>query len=255
MTRKAVIVAAGLSSRLYPLTSELPKALIPFGDETILARSIRLLTVNGIADIAVVVGFRGDQIRQAVGEAAEIVWNPFYRECNNMGSLMMARHFAGSDPFVYLHGDLVYTSDMLGDFLARSAQHTGVPRSPAHARGMTGSGSCLDLLVDFGHVDEEAMKVRVDGSNRLRDSSKSIPITEAAGEWTGIAVVQKPELVFGAIEDHMMTASLTDYDTAAFTTLAANAEVRCVATNGDSWKEIDTVDDLEAARAAFGATG
>lgn len=253
MTAKAVIVAAGLSSRLYPLTSELPKALLPIGSETLLGRSIRILRENGVRDIAVVVGFRADAIRDAVGDAATLVPNPFYRQCNNMGSLMMARAFVGEDPFAYLHGDLVYTENMLGDFLARSARHRGVPRSAGHSRGMTGAGSCLDLLVDFGPVDEEAMKVRTDADGRLIESHKDIPPGEAAGEWTGISVVQSPAAVFRAIEQHMMAGSLTDYDTAAFTALAKSGqEIRCIASNGDAWKEIDTADDLEAARHAFG---
>ena len=241
MTRKGVIVAAGLSSRLYPLTNETPKALLPVGDETMLARSIRILRSSGITQIAVVVGFRADAIRGSVGDAATLIPNPFYRQCNNMGSLMMAKHFAGKDPFVYLHGDLVYSERMLGDFLARADQP---------------GASCLDLLVAFGGVDAEAMKVRTDGSNRLIESNKSIPSGEAAGEWTGIAVVQEPAIVFDAIESHLMNVGLTDYDTAAFTSLAqAGHDVRCIEANDEPWKEIDTLEDLEAARAAFRTEG
>ena len=66
MLEKAVIVAAGLSSRLYPLTSDTPKALLPLGSESLLGRSIRLLRAAGISRIAVVVGFRAGSIRDAV---------------------------------------------------------------------------------------------------------------------------------------------------------------------------------------------
>ncbi|MEO8192536.1 MAG: phosphocholine cytidylyltransferase family protein [Gemmatimonadales bacterium] len=238
MTRKAVIVAAGLSSRLYPLTIDTPKPLLTIGDETMLARSIRLLRAAGISEIAVVVGFRPDSIREAVGGSATLVPNPFYRHCNNMGSLMMARAFAGDSPFLYLHGDLVYGEDMLRGFVEATAQP---------------NGSCLDLLTAFGQVDDEAMKVRTDDRRRLIESSKSIPLSEASGEWTGISAVQNAALVFGAIEKYMMTVSLTDYDTAAFTALASSGhEVRCIGASDDPWKEIDTVEDLEEARAAFG---
>lgn len=232
---KAVIVAAGLSSRLYPLTAETPKALLPIGNESMLARSIRLLRACGISRVAVVVGYQGSKI----GGLAEIelIANPFYRYCNNMGSLFMARHFVGDEAVVYLHGDLVYTEAMLGEFLKAA-------RTPGD--------SCLDLLTAFGHVDEEAMKVTVDSANRLIESNKAIPLGEAAGEWTGIAVIHRPRVVFGEIESHLMGGGLTNYDTAAFTTLAARHKVRCIPANDDPWKEIDTLEDLEAARAAFG---
>ncbi len=238
MPRKAVIVAAGLSSRLYPLTAETPKALLPIGDETLLARSIRLLREAGISHIAVVVGFRADSIRDAVDKGIAIIPNPFFRHCNNMGSLLFARDFAGDDSFVYLHGDLAYTGGTLKAFLDAA-------RDPGR--------SCLDLLTAFGEVDEEAMKVQVRDDNTLVESSKSIPHADAAGEWTGIAVVQEPHLVFDEIEAHMMHIGPGDYDTAAFTSLARAGEViRCIPANSDQWKEIDTMEDLAAARLAFG---
>ncbi len=237
MPDTAVIVAAGLSSRLYPLTSETPKGLLPIGGETLLGRSVRLLRLAGISRIAVVVGFRADDIRAALGASVTTVANPFYRQCNNMGSLLAARPFARNSPFIYLHGDLAYTGRMLESFLQASAA----------------GESCLDLLTAFGDVDDEAMKVRVDANNHLVESNKAIPLDEAAGEWTGIAVVRNPSLVFAAIEKHMMSVSLTDYDTAAFTSLAATGHVvRCLRAVGDPWKEIDTIEDLESARAAFG---
>lgn len=243
--KKAVIVAAGLSSRLYPLTAETPKALLPVGDESMLRRSIRILEACGVSRIAVVAGFQAEMIRAAVSSQQysnhrsdlTVISNPFYRHCNNMGSLFTARHFIGDDPAVYLHGDLAYTEAMLQGFLEAS-------RTPGD--------SCLDLLTAFGHVDEEAMKVRVDSSNRLIESNKAIPLDKAAGEWTGIAVIHRPDIVFEEIESHLMSGGLTDYDTAAFTSLAARHEVRCIPANDDPWKEIDTLEDLDAARAAFG---
>ena len=239
MIRKAVIVAAGLSSRLYPLTSQTPKALLTVGNETLLGRSMRVLGENGVTDVAVVVGFQAGAIRDAVGDSATVILNPFYRQCNNMGSLMMAKEFAGQVPFVYLHGDLVYTSAMLESFLRESA---------------VSGDSSLDLLTAFGPVDEESMKVRTTAEGQLVESNKAIPLDEAAGEWTGIAIVQQPAIVFDAIEKHMMEVSLDDYDTAAFTELAAAGKVvRCIAATDEPWKEIDTMDDLETARTDFGA--
>lgn len=43
MIKTAVIVAAGLSSRLYPLTSNKPKCLLTLNGETIIERNVKLL--------------------------------------------------------------------------------------------------------------------------------------------------------------------------------------------------------------------
>lgn len=239
-TRKAVIVAAGLSSRLYPLTETSPKPLLNIGSETLLGRSLRLLRGVGVDSPAVVVGYKGELIRSALGDGIEFVPNPFYRHCNNMGSLWMARDFVGKDPFLYLHGDLIYDEQMLNSFVSAAAD----------------SNAVMDLLVEFGHTDEEAMKVRLDQRGRFSASSKSIPSEDAAGEWTGIAMIRDSKAVFDAIERHLMRSGLTDYDTAAFTTLASEgSEIACFPTNGMSWSEIDDLGDLENARARFAPNG
>lgn len=58
--KKAVIVAAGLSTRLHPLTKDLPKGLLTVGGETILGRSVRLLRGAGIDEVLLVVGCKGN---------------------------------------------------------------------------------------------------------------------------------------------------------------------------------------------------
>lgn len=236
MIRKAVIVAAGLSSRLYPLTANCPKSLLSLGGESLLARSVRLLRSNGIADVAVVVGYRAQMIRDAVGNEVKCIPNPFYMHCNNMGSLWMAKDFVGADPFVYLHGDLIYGDTMLREFL----------------RATVSSTASIDLLTAFGPVDDEAMKVRVEPSGRLIESSKTIPVRDAQGEWTGIAAVHRPAIVFAQMERHLMLDGLSDYDTAAFTSLVSSGEeVRCLPSSGEPWKEIDTIADWESAQLEF----
>jgi choline kinase len=239
LIRKAVIVAAGLSSRLYPLTANSPKPLLSLGGESLLARSVRLLRANGIADIAVVVGYRAEMIREAMGNEVKCIPNPFYMHCNNMGSLWMAKDFAGADPFVYLHGDLIYGDTMFREFLLATVSST----------------ASVDLLTAFGPVDDEAMKVKVEPSGRLIKSSKTIQVSEAQGEWTGIAAIHRPAIVFAQIERHLMLGRLTDYDTAAFTSLVSSGEeVRCLPSAGDPWMEIDTIADWESATLEFDPT-
>ncbi len=57
----AVIMAAGLSSRLAPLSYEKPKALFEVRGEILIERQIRQLRETGIGDIVVVVGYKKEQ--------------------------------------------------------------------------------------------------------------------------------------------------------------------------------------------------
>src|SRR5215212_7693336 len=134
---KAIIVAAGRSSRLYPLTSETPKSLLPIGETSMIERSIDLLNAAGTSDIIVVVGFCHDKIRRQLRGRARFVLNPFYAETNNMGSLWLAIPHTGGDAFVYMHADVIYHEDLLARLLAG------------------GPDGDIQLLTDFGSVDAE----------------------------------------------------------------------------------------------------
>ena len=54
---KSVILAAGVSRRLYPLTYEMPKCLIKVGGKTILDRQLNTLESLNISEVIIVVGY------------------------------------------------------------------------------------------------------------------------------------------------------------------------------------------------------
>lgn len=53
--RRAVIPAAGLGSRLLPLTKAIPKEMLPVGDKPVIEHTVRELVDSGITDITIVV--------------------------------------------------------------------------------------------------------------------------------------------------------------------------------------------------------
>jgi len=232
---KAVIVAAGQSSRLRPLTDGTPKGLLEVGGEALLARSIRILEAHGITKVALVVGFEARQLLARFGAQCECLVNPYYALCNNMGSLWFARDFVGADPFVYLHSDVIFEPEILGETLAAAR-----PDREMH------------LTTDFGPVDAEAMKVEVDGERLLVDSCKEIPLERAAGEWIGLALIQDGRRLFEVIEGKLLRGEHQRYDTSAFVDLVREGHrIQCVPTGGRRWKEIDFLEDYQAAKAMF----
>ena len=52
---KAVIPAAGLGSRLLPLTKAIPNEMLPVGDKPVIEHTVRELVASGITDITIVV--------------------------------------------------------------------------------------------------------------------------------------------------------------------------------------------------------
>lgn len=234
--KKAVIVAAGLSSRLYPLTLEKPKGLLEVGGKPLLKRAVEILKKNDITDIAIVVGYKKEMIMEALGSGITYIPNPFYKHCNNMGSLWFAKKFVNHDPFVYTHGDIIYDekifSSTFSEFLKKSDD--------------------MELVTDFDRVDEEAMKVRITKDGYLIESNKEIPLHEAAGEWTGLTYIRNTEKTFDYIEKVLFNDGLNFYDTYAFSKMAKDGfKLYCSSTQKMKWVEIDFKEDLEKSRDLF----
>jgi NDP-sugar pyrophosphorylase family protein len=65
-TTAAVILVAGVGSRLRPITDDRPKALVDLDGETILGRAIRLLAEYGVRKVVLATGYREDAVRAAL---------------------------------------------------------------------------------------------------------------------------------------------------------------------------------------------
>lgn len=236
MIKKAVIVAAGLSSRLYPLTLDKPKCLLQINGETIVQRNVKLLNDIGIEEIYIVTGYLNKKIEDEIGDKATFIYNPFYKYCNNMGSLYLVKDAIEDEPFLYLHGDVVFTEALIKNFVDAANKKFGE----------------IHLAVDFKETDEEAMKVKVNKNLMLIESSKEIPQEESAGEWIGLAIIQNPKMVFNYIEEILIEENLNVYDTYAFTRIANDREkIQCYSIQGASWMEIDFLEDYEEAQRMF----
>ena len=228
---KAVIVAAGMSTRLESIVKGMPKSLVKIGGQSLLKRSIQILESYGIDDIFVVVGHEYQQIMDELGDVVTYVHNPWYTITNNMASLWFALHHLKGEEFLYLHSDLLYDRQLLEPCLAAS-------------RGD------IVLLVEQKQCVLEDMKVSVDG-DRFLFSSKSIPPEESFGEWTGIARFTRTggQLMFSECLNLLYAHECNAYDTAAFTNLARRGtDIRIVLTDGLPWIEIDYPEDLNEAR-------
>ena len=140
---KGVILAAGISSRLRPLTDRVPKCLLELGEKTILGLTLENLIANGVGDIVIVTGYREDQIRRFVRAAfpalhAEFVTNERYETTNNSYSLWLTERAVGDEGIVLLDSDIVFDRRIIG-LLTRSGHDNAL----ALARGPALGEDCL----------------------------------------------------------------------------------------------------------------
>jgi NDP-sugar pyrophosphorylase family protein len=69
-TMRAMILAGGMSTRLYPLTKEVPKPVVPVAGEPISGHVMRWLASFGIRDVAINVFYLAGAVREAFGDGS-----------------------------------------------------------------------------------------------------------------------------------------------------------------------------------------
>lgn len=106
---KALVLAAGLGSRLRPLTDEHPKPLLPIRGLPILGHTLRRLAAAGCEAAAINLHHRGEAIRDHFGSSFEgmpLVYSDEPELLGTLGALYPLRDFfAGSSAVVLINGD------------------------------------------------------------------------------------------------------------------------------------------------------
>jgi CTP:phosphocholine cytidylyltransferase-like protein len=86
----AIILAAGLGTRLRPLTDRCPKALVVTGNESFFSRQLRLLGEADVTDITVVTGYEAGAFEPwRAREGLRFVHNDHYHDRNNLHSMAL----------------------------------------------------------------------------------------------------------------------------------------------------------------------
>ena len=105
--RQAIIMAAGIGSRLRPITLHTPKPLVKVHGVRMIDTVLRGLLEQGITEIYIVVGYRKEQFAALKRDYPQIklIENPYYAECNNISSLFAAREHL--EDAMIIDGDLI----------------------------------------------------------------------------------------------------------------------------------------------------
>ena len=231
MVRTAVIIAAGMGSRLNGEGGNLPKPLVRVGGVGLLKRAILSAKVAGIGRFVVVVGYRGEEIQAAIDSDPQIdvpvtwVYNPEWERANGV-SVLKARE-AVDGPFVLMMSDHLFEPVIL----SRLRQ---VPVSPDE------TVLCVDRNLDGIFDMPDATKVQILG-DRVVQIDKELDHFDAVD--TGIFLCGTG--LFNALEQ-----SITNGDeslSGGIRLLAVEGNMRTVDIDGAFWMDVDTPEALAQA--------
>lgn len=233
---KAVILAAGQGTRIRSVHGEHPKCLIEVDHTTILDHQLEALSMAGIDEVAIVVGYEKEQIiehvksrKSSVTQRIRFFENPAFAITNNIYSLWLALDWLRGDSFVVLNADVIFDPEILCAAVSPSA--------------------LISMIVDPLWRDE-TMKVVVEGDHVIR-MSKKISREEFSGTYIGITVCSKAieDRFFRTMNDLISAGRVNEFFNVAVQQLVNQGiRVGYTSTDGLAWAEIDDPLDLTFAQ-------
>jgi choline kinase len=233
---KAVILAAGQGTRIRSVHGEHPKCLIVVDHTTMLDHQLEALSMAGIDDVALVVGYEKEQIiahvktrKPNAPQRIHFFENLAFAITNNIYSLWLALEWLRGDSFVVLNADVIFDPEILSAAVRPSAP--------------------ISMIVDPLWRDE-TMKVVVEGDHVIR-MSKKISREEFSGTYIGITVfsIAIQDRFFSTMNELVSGGKVNEFFNVAVQQLVNEGiRVDYTSTEGLAWAEIDDPLDLTFAQ-------
>lgn len=148
MNIKAMILAAGMGTRLRPLTDTTPKALLKFRGRTMLEHVVDHLVANGIKEVVINIHHHADQVRNFL-EAHRYFGIKFYvsDESDQLmdtggGMVRAQKYLEGDGPFI------VHNVDIFSDTDFSELQHYHAGHEALATLAVSERETSRNLLVD-----------------------------------------------------------------------------------------------------------
>ena len=236
----ALLLAAGIGSRLCSLTKNAPKSLTLVNGKSILERLINSLSQQGFKRLVVITGHMEHCIRDFLGNQAgdiaiDYIFSSRYKTTNNIYSLWLAREMI-TEPFMLLESDLVFDPSLLDKML--------YPDRIAVAKlqpWMNGSYVTIN--------QSKQVKTLMAGS--------ADPFTETRYKTVNIYSFSLASWhrIVKRLDRHIADGKVNDYYETVFAEMITDGSLtfEIVSFDRKPWYEIDTLEDLAEAEKLFPA--
>lgn len=221
-------MAAGRGTRISRHIDGKPKCTVPLGHTTLIEYSVQLLKKKGIADIAIILGYKGAVVRQLLGEnSVKYYENPFYHVTNSIASLWFARDFLDQDEdYIFLNGDVFCEGAIIDEIIAET-------KSPV-------------LFADTTRIEEADYKLFFPRGIVEKYGKELLPF-ETSGEYVGIAKVNRhdmPEFIC-RLEELITNGESSLWWENILYSLSYHRPIQVRDLAGLFWGEVDYIEDYE----------
>jgi choline kinase len=232
---KALILAAGLGTRLAPITNDIPKSLVQVNGTPILLKQIDNLYKNGIKDITIISGYKADILEKVVHRfypEINIIESVDYATTNNMYSAYMAREVVRGSEFLMMNADVFFDASVIAALIQSDSPNA--------------------IVTDINTYIEESMKV-VEKNGRIIAISKQITQEEALGSSIDVYKfsIDGGKAFMDKCADYIeKKQELKKWSEVALNEILSEVVFKACPLNG-RWFEIDNHNDLAAAEKLF----
>ncbi|NQY80112.1 MAG: phosphocholine cytidylyltransferase family protein [Candidatus Caenarcaniphilales bacterium] len=243
---KAIILAAGMSSRISSLTKGLPKTCLKINKiDSLLSRMLKQLAKAGFNEAKVVIGHAAEDMKNQLKDLQKnfsdlkinYIYNEDFNSKDNIYSVYLVKDYLADNTFIF-NSDIVF-EDRILDFAVNSAKN---------------SDSSFLVIDDHKKLIDEDMKVTLNQSGFINRVSKSLENDTANGEYIGIMrIASKDKDTYAAKLSELIEANdvKRHYEYAldqVISSLRSPLKLKLVSTQGLEWTEIDTEEDLDYAK-------
>ena len=245
---QAIVLAAGMGSRLKDLTKNKPKCMVSVNGRTIIERMLSQLDCLCLSRIVIVIGYAGDILKRYVdslGIRTPVVYvtNEAYKETNNIYSLYLARNHMEEEDSLLLESDLVFESEALETLLEEPAENMALVAR--YENWMEGT---------VVTIDSESMIIDFIGKKEFNHNSdfccyKTVNLYKVGSRLSS-------DYLFPEMKSYMEKNGKNDYYEMVFKRLRHEGTMKMKAAVFEKkWYEIDNAHDLQVAETVFAEKG